>query len=198
MNVNDINAVVKIHLSSFQGFFLTFLGPAFLHVLYENISDSPMGIFYGYEENGRLLGFVAGTDRPAGFYSRIIRRRWLRFCIAAIVPALKKPAIILRLLRALSMPQQANPGEGCGTLMSIAVLPETRGMGIGQKLVDAFLVEAYRRGLKQVNLLTDKQDNDAANRFYQRYGFHVHRSYVTPEGRGINEYRIDLPVNRTY
>jgi ribosomal protein S18 acetylase RimI-like enzyme len=95
------------------------------------------------------------------------------------------------------MPQQADPGEGCGTLMSIAVLPETQGKGIGRKLVDAFLVEADRRGLKQVNLLTDKQDNNATNRFYQRYGFHVHRSYITPEGREINEYRIDLPVNGT-
>jgi len=194
MRLADVRAVVVVHLRAFPGFFFAFLGPAFLRVLYECILDSPLGIFYGCEDNGRLLGFVAGTDQPAAFYRCIIRRRWLRFCIAVIVPILKKPAIIPHLLRALSMPQQADPGEGCGTLISIAVLPETQGKGVGQKLVDAFLVEAARRGLKQVNLTTDKQDNNATNRFYQRYGFHLHRSYITPEGREINEYRIDLPV----
>jgi len=34
MDINDVNAVVKVHLSSFQGFFLTFLGRRFLSELY--------------------------------------------------------------------------------------------------------------------------------------------------------------------
>ena len=46
--------------------------------------------------------------------------------------------------------------------------------------------------LKQVNLTTDRLGNDAANRFYQQLGFTRSRTYVTPEGREMQEYLIDL------
>lgn len=76
--------------------------------------------------------------------------------------------------------------------MSIAVLPECQGSGIGQLLVRAFLDEAKRRGLRQVDLTTDRDNNESANRFYQRMGFVCERSFVTPENRAMNEYVIDL------
>jgi len=79
--------------------------------------------------------------------------------------------------------------------MSIAVLPERQGQGIGQALVRAFLSEAARRGLNKVNLTTDRVANDAANVFYQRLGFVCRRHFVTPEGRQMNEYVIDLAPN---
>ena len=92
------------------------------------------------------------------------------------------------------LPSQADPGEGCATLMSIAVLPEAQGHGAGKALVCAFLEEAARRGSKHVNLTTDRDSNDSTNRFYQKLGFRLHRTYTTPEGRAMNEYRIDLPA----
>ena len=76
--------------------------------------------------------------------------------------------------------------------MSIAVSPPMQGSGIGKALLRTFLQEARRRGLKQVNLTTDRLGNDAANRFYQQLGFTRSRTYVTPEGREMQEYLIDL------
>ena len=90
------------------------------------------------------------------------------------------------------MPARVTQQAGRGTLMSIAVLPECQGSGIGQTLVSAFLDEAVRRGLRQVDLTTDRDHNEPANRFYQRMGFVCERSFVTPEGRAMNEYVIDL------
>ena len=77
--------------------------------------------------------------------------------------------------------------------MSIAVLPEAQGKGIGQALVWAFLEEAAQRGLRQVDLTTDRDDNETTNRFYQNMGFVCERTFVTPEGRAMNEYVIGLP-----
>jgi len=195
MQTQDVPRVVETHLASFSGFFLTFLGPAFLAQLYSGIIADPSGIALVAEKDGQIVGFVAGTCQPAGFYTRLLRRRWWRFGLASIKPVLRNPRIVPRLLRALAMPGQARAAAGEGTLMSIAVLPERQGQGIGQALVRAFLSEAARRGLNKVNLTTDRVANDAANVFYQRLGFVCRRHFVTPEGRQMNEYVIDLAPN---
>jgi len=192
MDINDVNAVVKVHLSSFQGFFLTFLGHQFLSELYAGIVADSTGIAFVYREEARVLGFVAGTSQPAGFYSRLLHRRWWRFASASLIPILKNPLIIPRLLRAIRKPQDDPNQPDTGTLMSVAVSPEAQGRGLGQALVKAFLEEAAERGLKHVDLTTDKNNNDSVNQFYQRMGFRCSRNFVTSEGREMNEYVIGL------
>jgi ribosomal protein S18 acetylase RimI-like enzyme len=189
----DISAIVGVHLRSFPGFFLTFLGSAFLAEFYSGILADRSGIALVAEIDRQIVGFVVGTSQPAGFYRRSLQRRWWRFALAAVLPAIKQPSIITRLLRALSMPEQATQQKGRGTLMSIAVLPEAQGEGIGQALVRAFLGEAGRCGLRQVDLTTDRDGNEATNRFYQNLGFVCERATVTPEGRAMNEYVVSLP-----
>lgn len=192
MEARDLPSIVRVHLASFQGFFLTFLGPAFLMELYSGILADPSGIAFVSEDGGQVVGFVAGASESAGLYARLLRQRWWRFAIASLSPVLRNPRIVPRLLRAFKMPKQARAAGSEGTLMSIAVLPERQGQGIGQALVRAFLTEAARRGLSKVNLTTDKVDNDAANLFYQRLGFVCIRHFTTPEGRQMNEYEIAL------
>jgi len=190
MNIDDVDSVVNVHLLSFQGFFLSFLGSQFLSELYAGILEDSTGISFVYSEEARILGFAAGTSKPAGFYSGLLHRRWWRFGLASLVPILKNPLIIPRLLRAFRKPQDVSDGPDIGTLMSIAVSPNSQGRGIGQSLVKAFLEEAAQRGLKYVDLTTDKNNNDAVNQFYQRLGFRCSRTFVTSEGRDMNEYLI--------
>ena len=76
--------------------------------------------------------------------------------------------------------------------MSIAVLPEMKGKGIGKLLVQAFLKAATSRGIKQVDLTTDSENNHLINNFYRCLGFVFERTFITPEGRKMNEYVIDL------
>lgn len=192
MGLDDVSAVVAVHLEAFSGFFLSFLGARFLRELYAALVTDPSGIGYVYEQGGAILGLVAGTDQPAGFYQRLVRLRWWRFGLASIVPLLKRPAIAPRLLRAFSRPKQVVHHTNCGTLMSIAVLPGEQGRGLGRALATAFLQEAAARGLEWVNLTTDEVENESANAFYLRLGFQHARSYVTPEGRLMNEYLIGL------
>lgn len=188
----DVDSVVTVHLEAFQGFFLSFLGSAFLRELYKAILADPSGMGYVCEQSQQIVGFVFGTDQPAGFYGRLLRRRWWRFGLASVVPVLRRPSVILRLLRAFRMPQQASHESGVGTLMSIAVSPGMQAKGVGRALVHAFLQEAARRQLKKINLTTDRRDNDPVNHFYEKQGFSMAHSFVTPEGRPMNEYVIEL------
>jgi len=186
---NDIDAVVRVHLASFPGFFLSFLGPRFLSLFYSGICSAPEGIAFVYlNESGLLAGFVAGTSNPRGFYSRLLKRDWLKFALASIVPVLKKPSVIGRVTRAISHPADNPIGNDVAGLFSIGVLPELQGTGAGKKLVQSFLDEARERGCKRVFLTTDRDNNQAVNAFYEKFGFLVERQYVTPEGRRMNEY----------
>ena len=55
-------------------------------------------------------------------------------------------------------------------LGDMAVLPESRGRGLGRWLLDAALAEAARRGAKTVYLEV-RESNVAARRLYERAGF---------------------------
>lgn len=189
----DIKHVVDVHLSSFPGFFLSFLGQSFLSLFYSGVCSAPEGIAFVYlNAAGIPAGFVAGTSNPGGFYSRLLKRDWLKFALASIIPVLRKPSIIGRVARAVSHPADNPIGDDVAGLFSIGVLPELQGSGAGKKLVQAFLEEAKKRGCKRVFLTTDRDNNDAVNSFYKKLYFTIERQYVTPEGRRMNEYWITL------
>ena len=193
MKQNDVVTVVKVHLASFPGFFLSFLGTRFLALFYSGICNAPEGIAFVYlDDSGSPAGFVAGTSNPRGFYSRLLKRGWLQFALASIVPVLKKPSVIGRVARAVSHPSGNPIGEDVAGLFSISVLPELQGTGAGKKLVQAFLDEAKQRGCIRVFLTTDRDNNVAVNSFYQKLGFSIERQYETPEKRRMNEYWITL------
>ena len=67
-------------------------------------------------------------------------------------------------------------------VMTIAVVPEARGTGLGDRLVRHLLARALETGADAV-LLEVRADNDAARRLYARHGFEeiaVRRRYYQP------------------
>jgi ribosomal protein S18 acetylase RimI-like enzyme len=193
MEEGQISSVVAVHLESFQGFFLSFLGPAFLRELYSSMLEDKDGICLVALDHDKVVGFVAGTTRSSGVYSRLLRQRLIRFCAAAVPAVLKRPSILPRLFRGITDPHGEPASDlNRGTLMSIAVLPAEQGKGIGQKLVGAFLEKVSLEGIGQVDLTTDKENNEDANLFYRQLGFRMERTFTTREGRVMNQYLIDL------
>lgn len=57
---------------------------------------------------------------------------------------------------------------------SVAVLPEARGKGDGQRMIDQAVKEARQLGLREVTLEV-RVDNEAALVLYTRNGFHTDR-----------------------
>jgi GNAT superfamily N-acetyltransferase len=191
MHMKDVDQVVAVHLAGFPGFFLSFLGPRFLSLFYSGICSASEGIAFVYSnDNGNPVGFVAGTSNPSGFYSRLLKRKWLQFALASLGSVLKKPSVLRRVARAVFHPSDNPVGDEVAGLFSVGVLPELQGTGAGKALVNAFLDEARERGCTRVFLTTDREKNEPVNQFYLNLGFVVEREYTTPEGRNMNEYWI--------
>lgn len=191
--LRDVDQMVAIHLQAFPRFFLTILGRRFLVELYHSILADESGVVLVNATAEKILGFVAGTVAPANFYGRLVRQRWPRFALAALVPAIRQPSIIPRLLRALRKPAEEPASPGGALLMSLAVDPAAQRSGIGVRLVAGFSVACQKRGVDRIRLTTDRADNAAVNSFYLRNGFRLDRMFTTPEGRTMNEYVLDLP-----
>ena len=193
MEPKDTPTVVDVHLQSFPGFFLSTLGRKFLTLFYRGVLDANEGIAFVYLNSaGQPAGFVAGTSNPRGFYKRLLRRDWLKFCFASIGTCLRNPGAVRRIARGLLHPGQNPVGDDVAGLFSIGVLPELQGTGAGKALVHAFLDETRERVCSRVFLTTDRDDNEPVNRFYANLGFVIEREYTTPEGRNMNEYWITL------
>jgi ribosomal protein S18 acetylase RimI-like enzyme len=193
MTPADAERVVETHLSSFPGFFLSELGPAFLGRYYRAVCSDQSGIaLVGLDENGRVAGFAAGTSNPRGFYTRLLKKQWLKFAAASLPAVMKNPLIIPRLLKALNHPGENPAGPEVAGLYSIGVAPGGQRQGLGRRLAGEFLKEAKARGCRQVFLTTDRDHNQRVNDFYRGIGFSLKRTFETAQGRGMNEYWLDL------
>jgi len=189
----DCQEVVSVHIESFPGFFLTFLGPAFLHLLYVSICKSTDSVALVAEcDKGKILGFVVGVSDQVNYYRNLIALQKWRFARAALMATIRKPSIIPRLIRALKHPKEVERYAAKACLLSIAVRPQGQGLGVGKQLIRDFCDELANRGVKSVCLTTDRDSNEKVNSFYRRLGFKLVRSYTTPEGRRMNEYKITL------
>ena len=193
----DVPQVVDVHLASFQNFFLSFLGGFFLECLYLAISEEPGGVLLlALSCDGAVVGFVAGVPNLSRFYRRLVKTEWVRFGWASAGAALKRPSIIPRLWRARRASVDANQASCPATLMSIAVAPTFKGMGIGKSLVNRFLEEMATQGIQRICLATDRDNNAPTIGFYEGLNFVKKREYETPERRWLIEYMIDTPQHQ--
>jgi ribosomal protein S18 acetylase RimI-like enzyme len=192
-----LDKIVEIHMSAFSNFFLTFLGPLFLREFYKSFIYDQTGIGFVAEDSQThdVLGAVVGPLVPAGYFKRLLKKRWFAFCLASSVAVLKRPTIIKRLFRAVFYRGDAPAGQQRALLSSIAVSPKTQGQGVGQALVKRWVDEVRRRGGTGCYLTTDAENNEKVNSFYQKLGWKIESTFKTPENRVMNRYIFDLLRN---
>lgn len=185
-----VEEIVTIHLETFQGFFLTFMGRGFLRQMYRSYCDhESSGLLVAADEQGQLLGFLAYSADLSGLYKFMIRKRLVAFGWYAFGAFLRKPKVFMRLVRAFLKPGESVREENYVELASIGVSPDAKTGGVGTALIDALKQRVNFDYYAYITLETDAVDNEAANRFYQKNGFVLERSFATHEGREMNEYR---------
>ena len=188
---NVVETVVQIHLDTFQGFFLTFMGRGFLRQLYRSYCEhDASGLLGAFDKEDHLVGFLAYSSQLSGLYKYMIKKRLIPFAWYALGAFFRKPKVFMRLVRAFLKPGESCREEAYVELASIGVSPEAKGTGIGSSLIDDLKKRVDFKEFAYINLETDAADNDAANRFYQKNGFVLYRSFHTHEGREMNEYRF--------
>ncbi len=187
-DLEDVNQIVEIHLSSFPGFFLTFLGKGFLKYLYKGyIKHSDSGIIVASEEN-QIIGFLAYSTNLSEFYSFLLKKYFIPFAWYGFLGALRSPESFFRIIRALRYPKVMNDNEKYVEISSIAVDPRVQTKGIGSNLIKFLCEFLLDSPFRKIKLETDAENNEIVNAFYQKNGFKIEKKKNTPEGRRMNYY----------
>lgn len=179
MESRDLDDVVRIHRSAFEGFFLDRMGPAFLRAYYETVLSYASSVaLVSLNDAERITGFATGFLDPNGFYAAFRARR-IRLLPVILMAMVRDPGLVgevLRNTRRVHGTRATNAAEA--ELSSIAV--EISGAGIGLALLTRFCADAFEAGANAVTLTTDAHGNDGVRRFYERNGF----EYVETIERG--------------
>ena len=185
-----INEIVTIHLNTFTGFFLTFMGRGFLKQMYQAYCDYDESGLLVAEEGGKALGFLAFSSNFSGLYKFMIKTRLIQFGWYSIGAFFRRPSAFMHIISAFLKPGEVKREEKYVELSSIGVDPNVKSKGIGSKLIDALKDNVDFNKFAYINLETDAVDNEGAIHFYGKNGFVRERMFETDEGRKMYEYRF--------
>lgn len=185
-----IKLVVQIHLDTFEGFFLTFMGRGFLTCLYKSYCQyQESGLLVAFENN-KPLGFLAYSGDYSGLYKFMIKKKLIPFAWYSLGAFFRKPRSFVRLIRAFSKPNDVKREEKYIELASIGVKPESKSKGVGSSLINELKRIVNFDVYDYISLETDAEDNERTNNFYLKNDFKLVRTYETREGRKMNEYNF--------
>lgn len=185
-----INEIVSIHLNTFTGFFLTFMGRGFLRQMYQSYCDYDESGLLVAEEGGKALGFLAFSSNFSGLYKFMIKTRLIQFGWYSIGAFFRRPSAFMHIISAFLKPGEAKREEQYVELSSIGVDPNVKLKGVGSKLIDTLKDNVDFDKYAYINLETDAVDNEGAIHFYEKNGFVRERIFETDEGRKMYEYRF--------
>jgi ribosomal protein S18 acetylase RimI-like enzyme len=184
----DLEDIVRLHMQAFPGFFMTAMGVSFVREYYRTVLEFPDNISLVVIERDRKAGFVVGFGNPKAFYSwyRSKRLRLLPLIVRAI---LLNPSLLGRVIVNLKRVSSVEGSNVEVELSSIGVDPYLMELGVGKALIASFLHLASKRGYQSVYLTTDTQNNERVNRFYEKQGFILEKTFWSGS-RQMNLYRI--------
>jgi len=188
-----IKEITRIHMQTFEGFFLTFMGKGFLKTMYQAYCRHENSNLLGaFDANGRVIGFLAYSKDMSGLYKYMIKHKLIQFAWYSFGAFVRKPKVFIRLIRAFLKPSEAKREEQYIELSSIGVDPAIKSKGVGSKLISDLKEKGKQSTCVYISLETDAEDNEGANAFYVKNGFRLERMYCTKENRKMNEYRYYL------
>lgn len=188
-----IKEIAMIHMQTFEGFFLTFMGKGFLKTMYQTYCRHEFSNLLGaFDMNGRLIGFLAYSKDMSGLYKYMIKHSLIPFAWYSLGAFLRKPKVFFRLIRAFLKPTEAKREEKYIELSSIGVDPIAKSQGTGSQLINYLKDLEKSSNCRYISLETDADNNESANAFYVKNGFKLERTYFTKENRKMNEYRYYL------
>lgn len=185
-----INDIVSIHLNTFTGFFLTFMGRGFLNQMYRSYCDHDESGLLVAEENGKAVGFLAYSGNFSGLYKFMIKTRFIPFGWYSVGAFFRRPSAFMHIIKAFLKPSEVKRKEKYVELSSIGVDPTIKSKGVGSLLIDELKKIVDFNKFAYITLETDAVNNDGAIHFYEKNGFVRERMYETDEGRKMYEYRF--------
>lgn len=194
---NIVDEIVDIHMATFQGFFLTFLGKGFLKQLYEGYIEHKKSNLIIARQDKEIAGFIAYSSDISDLYKYLIRKKLLLFAWYSFIAFIKNPKILFRLLSAFSKSEEVSRKEKYIELASIGVKPDVKAQGIGSSMISYMKKHIDFNEYEYISLETDAESNEYANKFYLKNGFILTRTYKTKQNRKMNEYKFYMIGERS-
>ena len=192
---SHIDAVAKLHEKEINYGFGSYLGKNFLRYLYKTIIGCKNGLgLVAVNDQEEVLGFITGTMNLKRFYKRFIRK----YSVIAgflVLPKLLRWKAIKSFYQDLLYPSEGTQYDlPEAEIISTAVSPNARGLGIGRLLTEAAFEEFRKRGISKIKVLVG--DRLQANKFYRRMNFEfiTHITYNSDK-MDANVYVKDLVQN---
>ena len=186
-----IDEIVTIHLNTFTGFFLTFMGRGFLRQMYQSYCDHEESGLLVAEGDGKTVGFLAYSSDFSGVYKFMIKTRLVQFGWYSMGAFFRRPSAFLHIIKAFLKPSEVKRKEKYVELSSIGVDPNVKSKGVGSKLIEKLKKLVDFEEYAYITLETDAVNNEGAIHFYEKNGFIRERMFVTDEGRKMYEYRFE-------
>lgn len=185
-----IDDVVTIHLNTFTGFFLTFMGRGFLKQMYSSYCEHTESGLLIAEDDGKTLGFLAYSSNFSGLYKFMLKTRLFPFAWYSAGAFFRKPSAFIHIISAFLKPSEVLRNEKYVELSSIGVDPKFKSRGVGTILINQLKKQVDFEKYAYITLETDALNNEAAIHFYEKNDFVRYRTYKTDEGREMCEYRF--------
>lgn len=185
-----IDEIVTIHLDTFTGFFLSFMGRGFLKQMYKSYCKHDESGLLVAENNGKPIGFLAYSSNFSGLYKFMIKTRLIQFGWYSIGAFFRRPSAFMHIIRAFLKPGEVKRKEKYIELASIGVDPNVKSKGIGSILIGELKKQVDFEKYAYITLETDAVNNEGAIHFYEKNGFIRERMFKTEEGRKMYEYRF--------
>lgn len=202
----DLRATARLHRRALPGGFFARLGERFVRRYHATFAGSPEAVLLVAEQEGRTAGFLAGTLANRRHYREVVRRWWPALTWAGALALLRRPRVTAEFLRTRlgryrrallragrggrTAGATAEPDGPVAVLTHVAVAPDARGDGVGQRLVQAFVERARRAGAAEIRLVTAA--GGAAARFYRRLGWRSRGTRRGADGTFVEEFELQL------
>jgi ribosomal protein S18 acetylase RimI-like enzyme len=196
MTATDVPQVAALHEAAMGRSLWASLGGPFLRAVYDALVGVPEFLAYVYVENGRVLGFIAGSTDGPRLLRRALRRRPARIAWAAARSLAGHPKAAVPLLGTFLYFRRSRVSgleEVRAESMFCSFVPELRGKRISGLINQVLFEELARRGHRYVKITTES-DNAGAVRQLTSWGFErlgAFRHY----GKEMIAWRLDLAAS---
>ena len=185
-----VSGMAKCHIKSFPGRFMTEMGYHWICALYRFFIKHRRSIcLVAVDAKGKVIGLAIGGNPHIRdeflnsalfryphllFWKFISKRRVRRVFLRELARKLRRKRTAVR----SGNNKTSNAEVRSGNLLSLCVLPDCEGAGVGSKLVESFRLACRAEGYKRVTLSALKQ-NSRAIAFYEKHGWR--RSSISGE-----------------
>lgn len=189
--IEDLQRIAVVHRECFPDSFSSSIGVNLLKQFYlEYMKDAPELFLVCENPDGQIVGFCMGYYMEKNNYmNRFIKNNCVAVALTCIPRLLVGDKRVWRKLFPSRKPVNWTvvnhdfdgiPTDKQGDLLSICILPEYRGNGYAQAMLEEYLNILQNNG-RSLCFLSVEPDNGRGVHFYEKNGFILHRKADDPK-----------------